>query len=89
MLWYKFKEDLNRVPNSEGVYFLSEANSEEGIIYVGRADNLRDRLFQHPDSSNPCLQRKTIRYFAYEVTSDSIRREQELLDRYGPECNRT
>jgi len=87
--WYDFPEDAGKAPTSEGVYLLSETNSENGIIYAGRADNLRQRLSEHPDPKNFCLQGKNINYFAYEVTSDSERREEELIGEYDPECNRT
>ena len=87
--WYKFKDDLHQAPRSKGVYLLSESNSENGIVYAGRADDLYDRLSQHPVSNNPCLQRKTISHFAYEVASNSESREQELIEKYNPECNRT
>ena len=84
--WYNFPGDVSNAPTDEGVYMLAAGRI---IVYVGRADNLRERLSQHPDSNNPCLQRKNISYFAYEVTGDSQRREQELIDRHNPECNRT
>jgi len=87
--WYDFPEDIDEAPTSEGVYLLSETDSENGIVYVGRADNLRERLSEHPDPKNPCLQRKSINYFAYEVNNYSERREEELIGRYDPECNRT
>lgn len=87
--WEKFKEDLYIVPNLEGVYLLSEIASENGIIYVGRADNLSERLSQHPDSQNLCLARKDIKYFAYEANDNSWEREKELIGKYDPECNRT
>lgn len=87
--WHFFPGDINKSPSSEGVYLLSETNSDDGIVYVGRADDLRDRLSQHPDPQNPCLQRKNINYFAYEITYNSESREQELISKYDPECNRT
>jgi len=87
--WYKFKEEIDDAPNSEGVYFLSESESEEGIIYIGRADDLNDRISQHPDPNNHCLQRKSIRYFAFEETFDPERREEALIKKYDPECNHT
>lgn len=89
MHYYKFPEDISNAPNSEGVYFLSKSASDDGIIYIGRADNLRERLFQHPDPENPCLEKKDISYFAYEVTNNSKEREEELIGEYDPECNRT
>lgn len=85
--WYRFKEDLNAAPTTEGVYLLS--NSLQITIYVGRADNLRKRLSEHPDPDNPCLQRKEIKYFAFEENSNSEEREQELIEKLNPECNRT
>lgn len=85
--WYRFKEDLYIAPTTEGVYLL--ADSLQTVIYVGRADNLRKRLLEHPDPNNPCLQRKVIKYFAFEETSNSEEREQELIEEYDPECNRT
>ena len=87
--WYNFPENVNKALFSEGVYLLSETDSEDGIIYVGRADNLQERLSEHPDPENSCLQRKNINYFAYEVTDDSEKREGELIDKYDPDCNRT
>ena len=87
--WKKFKEDLDDAPTSEGVYLLSETASEEGVVYVGRADNLYQRLSQHPDPENSCLQRKSIKFFAYEETDDSEDMEEELIEKYDPECNRT
>lgn len=82
-----FPREIDGVPSSEGVYLLGD--SYRNVIYVGRADDLNQRLAQHPDPQNPCLQRKKVSYFAYEVTRSSENREQELIDRYNPECNRT
>jgi excinuclease UvrABC nuclease subunit len=87
--WYRFPEDIYKAPISEGVYLLSESDSEEGIIYVGRADDLKKRLSEHPDPANPCLQRKNIKYFAFEENSNSEEREEELIEKYDPQCNRT
>ena len=85
--WYNFPEDLNMAPTTEGVYLLG--GTLQNVVYVGRTDNLRERLSEHPDPKNPCLQRKNIKYFAFEKTSNSEEREQELIDKYDPECNRT
>ena len=86
--WYRFPHDIDVAPRGEGVYILSESASDVGIAYVGRADDLRDRLGQHPDPSNPCLKRKNISFFAYEQTPNSESREQELINRLDPPCNR-
>ena len=87
--FYKFPEDIDKMPNSEGIYLLSETDLESGIVYVGRTDDFNQRLSQHPDSENPCLQKENINYFAYEITNNSEDREQELIDEYYPDCNRT
>ena len=85
--WYWFPEDLNVAPTTKGVYLLGD--SLYNIIYVGRADNLRERLSGHPDPNNSCLRKKGIRVFAFEKTSNSKQREQELIERHDSECNRT
>ena len=84
--WYRFRELFNLAPEREGVYLLGD--EDQDVIYVGMAENLKDRLSQHPDPDNSCLQRKNIRYFAFEVTSNSEEREEELIEEYDPECNR-
>lgn len=89
MNWLNFPEDLDQVPNVEGVYALATYNSESGIVYIGKADDLKQRLSQHPDPNNPCLRRNSIQYFSYEVTNNSEYREEELINKYNPECNRT
>lgn len=86
--WFNFPDDIDKAPQSEGVYILSKTVSETGIVYVGRADDLHDRLSQHPDPKNPCLQRKSINYFAFEESGNSEDRERELINKYDPECNR-
>ena len=86
--WMNFDGDVDEAPQSEGVYLLAERPSDSGIVYVGRADDLRQRLSQHPDPDNPCLGRKNSSYFAYEVTSNSESREQQLIDYHDPVCNR-
>ncbi len=85
--WHKFPEEINMAPNAEGVYILGDA--DQTPVYVGRSDNIYERLSEHPDPSNSCLQRKNIKYFAFEETYNSEQREQELIEEYDPECNRT
>lgn len=85
--WHKFPEEINTAPNAEGVYMLGDAYQTP--VYVGRSGNLYERLSEHPDPSNYCLQRKYIKYFAFEEIYNSEEREQELIEEYNPECNRT
>ena len=74
-------------PTTEGVYILGD--TYQTPVYVGRSDNLYERLSEHPDPNNDCLQRKGIKYFAFEETYNSEKREQELIKEHEPECNRT
>ena len=85
--WYKFPEEINIAPNTEGVYILGDAYQTP--VYVGRPDNLYERLSENPGPNNYCLQRKNIKCFAFEETYNSEGRGQELIEEYDPECNRT
>lgn len=87
-LWYQFDGEIHLAPQNEGVYFLSESANIDGLVYIGRADNLRERLQQHPDTDNPCLQRAQINHFSFEETRLSRTRESQLIDYYNPVCNR-
>lgn len=84
--WYRFPSQIDIVPRNEGVYLL--ANSKEDIVYVGRADNLQDRLRQHPDPKNLLLLLAGISLFAFEETNESEILEQKLIDYHRPRCNR-
>lgn len=85
--WYNFMGDKDRAPSTEGVYLLGD--TLQNVVYAGRADDIHNRLSEHPDPNNPCLWRKAIRYFAFEETHNSEEREQELIRYYNPKCNRT
>ncbi|GAI77522.1 unnamed protein product [marine sediment metagenome] len=85
--WHRFPEEINMAPNTKGVYMLSDAYQTP--VYVGRSVNLYERLSEHPDLNNYCLQKKNIKYFAFEETYSSEPRERELTEEYDPECNRT
>ena len=84
--WHRFPEEINMAPNAKGVYMLGDAY--QAPVYVGRSANLYERLSEHPDLNNYCLQKKDIRYFAFEETYNSEPRERELIKEYNPECNR-
>jgi len=88
--WYRFQDQIDEAPNKEGVYLLSENSSDNiyNAIYVGRANDLKERLVSHPDPANPCLQRKQINFFAFEETMNSEERERELIEDINPDCNR-
>ena len=81
--------NIQNVPVREGVYELSDTNKT--IIYIGRSDNLQDRLHQHLNTTDPCI--VNAKYFRYEVTWNSENRETELLEEFKrrngrlPRCN--
>jgi excinuclease UvrABC nuclease subunit len=83
--WLNFERDLDSVPHLKGVYLLADVN--KNIVYAGQTDDLHDRLMQHPDPKNPCLQRVGIYYFAYEINPNSDSREDYLISHYKPTCN--
>jgi len=80
---------VSTVPQSEGVYELFDPG--KSLIYIGRSNNLRQRLTEHLNTSDACI--KSATYFAYEVTSFSYSREQGLLEEHKrihgrlPRCN--
>ena len=84
--WHGFPEEVNITPNAKGVYILGDA--DQTPVYVGRSANLYERLSEHPDPDNYCLQKKNIKYFAFEETYNSEPRERELIEEHDPECNR-
>ncbi len=81
--------EIQNVPESEGVYEL--ADYSKAVIYIGRSNNLKRRLNEHLNTSDPCL--RSVQYFCYEKTWNSEQREQELLEEYRrihgrlPKCN--
>ena len=73
---------ITDAPPSSGVYLLFDANGE--FIYVGKAENLKQRLTQHFSSSegNPVIQ-KYATFTLWETTNsveDAEREEGEIFD---------
>jgi excinuclease UvrABC nuclease subunit len=75
-------------PKESGVYGLFESQSEDGLIYIGCASSIRERLTGYWNTNfadDPC-KRATIVY-KREVTSDYKNKEKELLEQYKNEHN--
>jgi excinuclease UvrABC nuclease subunit len=66
------------VPEQEGVFEL--ADSSRSTIYFGRSDDLKGRLQQFLDTTDPCFRRAA--HFRYELTARSEQRKRELLKEY-------
>ena len=91
------KWDSEKVPESKGVYkyFVRLEKGGRKIIYVGEADNLRERAVQHLAKSekNKCLKEKLdkikwdFRYALLSLKADRQDAEQALYDKHKPKCN--
>lgn len=79
-------------PQAAGVYELG--NSNNAVIYIGRAGDLSERITAHRDApSNTCIGRNATK-FRYEQTLANVTRERELFEEYKkshggaiPQCN--
>ena len=77
----------------KGVYGLFQIVSQKwGWVYIGRAQDLRVRLLEHPHSDgskNPekCIQQYLPTHFVAAVTDDYEVREKQLIEEYTPLCN--
>ena len=91
--WHSFTDvEIKKAPLSDGVYGLYEGNT---LIYYGKgkgAKGIRGRLEAHKAGyEGSCTMNAD--YFNYEICSDPINRERELLHEYKtthgqlPRCN--
>lgn len=76
-----------------GVYAIFDGADE--CIYVGRADDLRERLGEHirgTSDESACINGRGPSYWCYEATFYNVAREQELYRYYKSigeaECNK-
>jgi excinuclease UvrABC nuclease subunit len=92
------KENIRKyVPLSAGIYLLfAKPGSQTWICYyVGQADDLGNRLFEHLSDiePDPCLKQKmtasAFRYTEIAAKRDRSGVERFLYDRFKPECNKT
>lgn len=78
---------LANAPEASGVY----AMFNKGVwVYIGEAQNIRDRLIQHiTNEQNPCVRRSNPQWFAYELVSPVYRvaRQDQLILELHPTCN--
>ena len=91
----RFGEDFFRVvPARPGVYLMSAAR--DGVLYVGKAKNLRNRLASHGSASSDRLPRKMRRLLSrveridWDECADeaaAIARERELIRALQPRFN--
>lgn len=86
------KEKLNNLPSSSGVYLMKDSNNN--IIYVGKAKNLKRRVNQYFDSREKNLKTtllvENIKNFDYILTNseyDALMLENNLIKKYQPHYN--
>jgi site-specific DNA-methyltransferase (adenine-specific) len=65
--------DINRIPQEQGVYLFSY--KDEGLLYLGEARNLRDRIRKHLDHSD----RKDLARWLWEHGTDNLFVEVHVL----------
>jgi excinuclease ABC subunit C len=88
-----FSHQLNATPTQPGVYLMKDA--AEGIIYVGKAASLRNRLrsyFQTPTGKQPKIQQMISRiadfeYIVTETVSEALILENLLIKQHKPRYN--
>jgi excinuclease ABC subunit C len=89
----EFAERLKVTPTQPGVYLMRDATS--GIIYVGKAASLRNRLrsyFQRPSGKEPKVRRMMAKiadfeYIVTETESEALILENLLIKRHKPVYN--
>ena len=77
---------VENVPRRSGVYGLYSAL----WIYIGEADDLRERFMEHFNGKSPCTRRYVPTYFVFELIDNRSAREsryRELVRQHGPICN--
>lgn len=65
--------DINRIPKSQGIYLFHY--KDEGLLYLGEARNLRDRIRKHLDHSD----RRDLARWLWEHGSDDLYVEIHVL----------
>ena len=86
--YHWLESNAKNTPEAGGVYGLFEAQSDDSLIYIGSASNMRERFTGYWDtnfSEDPC--KSTTKFYKREVTTDYKNREKELLEQYKNEHN--
>jgi hypothetical protein len=72
------------IPGQIGCYGLLRG----GVwVYIGKGD-IRTRLLEHLNDDNPCITSQRPSHWVYVVTDDCDEREKQLIQEYGPICNK-
>jgi DNA polymerase-3 subunit epsilon len=60
------KEDVNKLPFTAGIYYFHNAKGK--VIYVGKAKNIRKRVFSHFSNNNPGRQKQEFLRDIHSIT---------------------
>ena len=72
-----------------GVYGLIQVQEDGWAwIYIGRAEDIRERLLEHLNEDDPCLGKYSPTHFVTALTQDHVKLEKELILKHDPECNK-
>lgn len=73
-------------PPTSGVYGLSNAS---GWIYIGESDNIKARLLEHLQGSDPTIHGTNPTGFSFEVchSYNRVARQHQLIAELHPLCN--
>ena len=84
-LLFQRESILRNAPESSGVYGLFSAF----WIYIGAAENIRERILKHLDGDDPCIVRYRPSGFAFELAAPRNRhhRRMYLMKELQPLCN--
>ena len=93
--WDELKASLKKIPRSPGVYLMKE--SEGGVLYVGKAKELRARLrtyFQKSGDTRPRIRHlmarvHTIETFVTDTEKEALLLENNLIKEHQPRYNVT
>jgi len=92
MMQFDIQEELKKLPNRPGVYIMRDEN--DAIIYVGKANNLHNRVRSYFQKSNNNVKTqhlsRCINHFEYLVTdteSEAFILENNLIKLHRPKYN--
>jgi len=66
------------------------SHSPGSTVYIGEADDLRERFMEHFNGNSSCTRRYVPTYFVFELIDNRTAREsryRELVRQHGPICN--
>ncbi|HKK61807.1 MAG TPA: exonuclease domain-containing protein [Bacteroidales bacterium] len=84
-------EDLHKLPEKPGVYFLMDDNNE--FAYIGKSDNIKRRIFEHFGKGGKKTSQllRSVHHIEYELTPGNLialLKEDQYIKKYNPPINK-